>query len=175
MVGGVLAFHEVENILSPDAFERLPAAENVAPEGVTGESHLFNLVEDEFGGRVLVVVDLFQHHIFLFDDFFFGEGGMEEDVGEDFEGVAVLCRQEGGVKAGLLFGGAGVEFAAGVFDALGELVAVAVRGALEEGMFHKVGDAVQVVGFVAGAGVDDDAEVRDGRGHLFVDDADAVG
>ena len=63
----------------------------------------------------------------------------------------------------------------GVFDALGELVAVAVRGALEEGMFHKVGDAVQVVGFVAGAGVDDDAEVRDGRGHLFVDDADAVG
>ena len=79
------------------------------------------------------------------------------------------------MKAGLLFGGGGVEFAAGVFDAFGELVAVAVGGAFEEGMLHKVGDAVQVVGFVAGAGVDDDAEVRDGRRHLLVDDADAVG
>ena len=90
MVGGVLAFYEVENVLSPDTFERLPAAEDVATEGVAGESHLFNLVEDEFGGCVLVVVDLFQHHIFLFDDFFFRKGGVEEDVGEDFEGVSVL-------------------------------------------------------------------------------------
>ena len=79
------------------------------------------------------------------------------------------------MKAGLLFGGAGVEFAAGVFDALGELVAVAVGGALEEGVLHKMGDAVQVVGLVAGAGIDDDAEVRDGRRYLLMDHADAVG
>ena len=69
---------------------------------------------------------------------------MEGDVGEEVEAALVVLLEEGGLYAGLLLGGEGVEVAAHVVEAAQDVVGLAALCAFEDGVLHEVGEAVFV-------------------------------
>ena len=79
------------------------------------------------------------------------------------------------VEHGALLGGIGVQFATHPFHAVEDVPGTAVFGALEDGVLHKVGQAMMAVTFVTAAGVHGKAA----PGHLVggndVDHSQAVG
>ena len=74
------------------------------------------------------------------------------DVGKEVEAALVMLFEEGGLKAGLFFGGEGVEVAAYVVKTAQDVVGLTVLRALEDGMFHKVGESVLVGQFITCTG-----------------------
>ena len=78
---------------------------------------------------------------------------MEGDVGEEVEATFVMLLEEGGLYAGLFLGGEGVEVAAHIVEAAQDMVGLAVLRAFEDGMLHKVGEAVLVGLLITGAGL----------------------
>ena len=131
---------------------------------------------DEVVGVVLVHLDLFEDDALLAGDVFGGEGGVEDEVGEKVECGGNILVEHLDVEADGLFAGEGVEVAADGVDLAGELLGGARGGALEDHVLDEVGDAVEVGGLVAGAGVDPDAH-GDGAdvGHGLGEDEQAVG
>ena len=84
-VGGVVGGHEGFEPLGGEMADVLFAAEDVVGKGMGAEVALLEVVEDEFGGAVAVEVDLFDDDIFFLLNLVDGEGGVEEDVGKEFE------------------------------------------------------------------------------------------
>ena len=72
----------------------------------------------------------------LFSSF---SGKVEWDVGEEVEAPLVVLLEEGGLYAGLLLGGEGVEVATHVVEATQDVVGLAALSAFEDCMFHEVG------------------------------------
>ena len=99
---------------------------------------------------------------------------MEEDVGEQFDGAGVVGGEEGGVEVGFLFGGAGVQVAAHALHAVDDAVGVAFFRPLEDGVFHEMGESRVLGGLVAGAGVDEDAEMGNRGGGGDVEQPETV-
>ena len=93
---------------------------------------LLELVEYQLGGAVAVGVNLLEHNVFLLLNLRLGEDGVEQYVGIELEAALKVLGQRGGVEAGLLLGGEGVQFAANAVDAARYVVRAAVGGAFEK-------------------------------------------
>ena len=107
---------------------------------------------------VLVHSDLFQN------DPSFGlyvgliEVGVEEHIAQNIQCLRQVPIQTAGVKAGVFFGGVGVDLAADGIHVFGQLGSSAALSALEKHMLNKVGRTVFLWGFVAGACPDKKAQ-----------------
>lgn len=86
-----------------------------------------------------------------------------------------MLSQSGGIDAGLLFCGEGIQFAAYTVDTVAYMVGAAVGSAFEDGMFNEVGNAFFIPLFVAGAHINIDTRMGDNGGRLAKDDSYAVG
>lgn len=92
-------------------------------------------------------------------DFVFGESGVPDHIGEDFDEDGHQFRLALGFVNGVVFGGAGIGLAAAGFDGEGEFFRGAGRGALEGHVLRKVREACgDVSRFIAGADRDVDGE-----------------
>ena len=150
-------------------------AEDIMSQRMTFIGQLLELVEDKLGGRVAIGVDLFQHHVALLGDLGLGEGGVEKHVGEELEAPVEMLGERGGVEAGLLLGGEGVELAPHPVDAVQDMVRAAVFGAFEEGMLDEVGHPLVGTVLVAAADIYVDARPGHPRRDAAEHYADAVG
>ena len=99
-----------------------------------------------------------------------------EDVGQDFRRPRLVLRQHRGVVDGRLLGGGGVGAGADLVQLAVDVVGRARGRALEGHVLEEMAHAGDVVGFVAGAGLDDEAQGgRVGLGVAFGDDFQTVG
>lgn len=130
LVGWCAAHHEEEHtggcvgaaevgveVFGAEPGEGLGGAEDVSSHGVGGVEEVFEFVEDEFGGCVVVALYFVEDDVAFAFDFVLGECRVEDDVGEEVEcAVGVSCGY-GGVDVGFFFGGVGVELSADGFEA----------------------------------------------------------
>ena len=79
--------------------------------------------------------------------------------------------KEGGVDAGVLLGGVGVEFPAHILHATEDVVGLTPPGTLEDDVLDEMGYAGLVRLLVAAAGVDDEGTVGGLGGDAEVDEA----
>lgn len=101
---------------------------------------------------------------------------MQDEVGEDVEGLGRVFVEDLDIEADGLFASEGVEIAADAVDFACNVLCGAGGGALEDHVLDEVGEAVFGFGFVTGAGVypgthGDGAHVRHGLG----EDQESVG
>lgn len=174
-VGGVVADEEGAEEVGGEGFDVFLGAEDVVCERVSGEEEFLELVVDEVGRLVAVAVDFLDDDVFLVFDFVERELRVEEDVAEKFDATREVLDERGGVDAGFLLGGEGVEFAADAVDAVEDVIGAAVGGAFEDGVLDEMSDALLGALLVAGADVDIDARVGDGGVGVAEDYPEAVG
>lgn len=170
-----MPLHEVFEESRGEVFYILFGTQDVVGQRMTAEYFFFEVVVDDFGWGVFVEVDFFDDYVFLVFDFVEGEGGVEEDVGKEFEAPLKMFGEGCGVDAGLLFGGEGIKFASDSVDAVAYMVGTPMFGAFEDRVFDEMGGTFLVAYFVAGAYVDVDACVGDDGVALTKDDSYAVG
>mmetsp|Transcript_661 Transcript_661/g.896 ORF Transcript_661/g.896 Transcript_661/m.896 type:complete len:214 (+) Transcript_661:1128-1769(+) len=151
-------------------------SEDGATEARALECGGVEVVEDEF---FLLLVDLGhfpEDDIALAFDGALVEFGLEEDIGEDLDGLADVLLEYLCEIDRLFTGGVGVEVSAHVLDFDLELLLGAFGGALEGHVFEEVCGSVVLGGFVAGSCVDPYAYgCGFGAGNGFGGDAEAVG
>ena len=124
-------------------------AENVAPQGMTGEEQCLEVIVDEFCGGVVVALYLVDDNFALLLEFLLGEGAMEDDVDEQGQCAAQVLAEEGGVVDGLFLARVGVEVSADALHAVENLHGGESWRALEGHVFHEVCHAALAVEFVA--------------------------
>ena len=103
------------------------------------------------GGRLLVHGDLLADDFAFQRDFRLGKGRVPDHVGQD---VGEDRHQVGLAAAfvnGLILGSAGIELATRVFDFKAQFARAAALGAFEDHVFHEMGEACWVLGFIAAA------------------------
>ena len=83
-----------------------------------------------------------------------------DDVGQQFRGAGLVLGQHGRVVDGVLFAGEGVVVGAHLVELAVDVVGDARGRALEHHVFEKMAHARDFVGFVAGAGIDEEAQGR---------------
>ena len=159
-LGAVLPIDEGMQLLRGEGLHRLGRAEDRAADRLVAERGFGETVEDDVVGRVVRGADLLQDHVLLALELLGVELGLGQDVGKDVDGQRHVVAQHAGVEGGRLDAGGGVDLAADILDLRGDLPGAAPLGALERHMFEQMRDAVLVVGFVAGARFDPDAQER---------------
>ncbi len=117
---------------------RLLGAENIVGKRVAGKHHLVKEIEHAVGRRVEIRVDLVTDHLALTVDATRRKLRVDDELGYQRRGPAVIARGHGGVDRRFLLGGVGVKLAADSFHAV-EHVGVRPAGcALEERVLHKM-------------------------------------
>ena len=86
----------------------------------------------------------------------------------------VVLLQEGGLEAGFFFGSEGVKVAAHIVKATQDVIGLSVFGAFEDGVLHKVGQAVFLGQLVAGASHHHQHQVGDFAFFFLLYDSNAV-
>ena len=150
-------------------------AQNVAAQGLARKHHRLELVEDQFGGRILITVDFIAYYLYLLVYLRLRVDTVEHDVGEQVGGTGEVGLQHRGIVHGLLFGGKGVEVSAHPFEPVGYVACTAACRALEGEMFDEVGHARVGLGLMTRSGTDHIAAIHDLRMGGFVEDAQPVG
>ena len=161
--------------LAGEGLQACRCAQYVVPQRVAGEDEVFKVIEYQLGGTVFIRLYFVYDDFCLFVYFPLGEGGVEDDVGKQFEGAVEVFGQEGGVNHRFLLVGVGVEVAAHVLHAVQYVPRLALACAFEQHVLHEVCHAVLVLKLVARAGVDGKAAIGHRRGRGNVDDAQAIG
>ena len=162
-------------LLRGEGFYRLGRAEDRAADRLVAERRFGEAVEHDVVGRVVRGADLLQDHMLLAFELVGVELGLRQYVGQDVDGQRHVVAEHAGVERGRLDAGGGVDLAADILDFRGDFPGAAPCGSLERHMLQQMRDAVLVVGFVAGARFDPDAQ-RDGFeiGNGFGSDCEAV-
>jgi hypothetical protein len=125
-----------------------PAQRMILPEGLREQ------LVDQHLRVVLVDLDLFKNHAALALDLGRVEDRVQHQVGQHIQGDGDVLGQRLDVEADGLLAGEGVQVAADGVHLPGNLLRGAGACALEEHVLHKMGDAVHLRRFAAGAGLD---------------------
>ena len=162
-------------LLRGEGFHRLGRAEDRAADRLVAERRFGEAVEHDVVRRVVRGADLLQDHMLLALELGVVEFRFGQDVGQDVDGKRHVVAEHAGVERRRLDAGGGVDLAADILDFRGDLPGAAPLGSLERHVLEQMRDAVLVVGFVAGARLDPDAE-GDGFeiGNGFGSDCEAV-
>ena len=174
-VSGVIVGQEGAEVVAGETLHIPFASQDIVRQRMLAEDVLLEVVVDKFGWAVLIGIDLLEDDLLLLLNLAFGEGGMEDDVGKEFETTLQMDRQGGSIDAGLLLGGEGVELAPYPIDAVQDMVRASVAGALEDAMLDEMGDALLGRAFVARTNIDINSGMGDNGVVLAENDADAVG
>ncbi len=166
----------VEQCRLLQAGDGLGGAEDGLADGLIFPEVLGEDLVDEDVRVVFVDLDLFEDDAAFALDIGAGEGGIEDQVGEDVERNRHVVGERFDAKADGFLAGEGVQVAADCVHFAGDVLGGARFGALEEHVFDEVGDAVDLGGLVAGAGLDPDAHGdRAEVFHALGEDAEAIG
>ncbi len=170
-VGGVVAREIVADLARREALDGIRRAEDRPSERLAAIGDLGKLVEHNVVGRVVGRADLLQDDVFFAPQFFLVERRFRQDVGENIDRERHMVPEHAGIIGGGFRGCRGVEFAADIFDFLGDVACAAAGGALEGHVLEEVGDPVFVLGLVTRSGLDPDTQ-RDAlqMRHGFGDD-----
>ena len=133
------------------------------------------LVVDGVGGAVLVAVYLLDDHLTLLVKFRRRKHGVHYEVGKKLEGAVDMSGGRVGIYERFLFGGIGIQFSANRFHSVGDVPAAAVARSLEDGVLHEMCQPRVLVVFIAAAGIDGNADVRDVVGMVADHNAQSVG
>ena len=150
-------------------------AQHAAAQGVLAEEGRAALLIGPERRLVLEHLDLFQDHFLLGLKVGLAER-RAEDVGQDLGRPGLIFGQHGSVEDGRLLRSARVTMRADLVEFAVHVVGRTRGRALECHVFEKMADAGDLVGLVAGAGLDDEPQGRRvGLGIALGDDLEAVG
>ena len=138
-VGGITRLHEVFEPLRSETLHITLGTQDIVSQGVALVGQFLVLVVNKLCRQVVVGVYLLYHHFALAFYLPFGEGAMEKDIGKEFETALEVLVERGGIDAGLLLGGEGVELASHTVDTVEDMVGATVFGAFEERVLDKMG------------------------------------
>ena len=131
---------------------------------------------DQIVGRVLDHLDLFEDHLLLALDVFFGEERIADQIGEDVDGERQMFVEDLEVIAGVFLGRERIDLPADGIHLLRDFFGTPSRSALEEHVLDKVRDAGMIGGFVTRSARQPDADGhRPNVWHPLGGEADTVG
>ena len=131
---------------------------------------------DQIVGRVLDHLDLFEDHLLLALDVFFGEERIADQIGEDVDRERQMLVENLEVIAGVFLRRERIDLAADRIDLLRDFFGAPSRSALEEHVLDEVRDAGMFGGFVTRSARQPDADGdRPNVWHPLGGEADTVG
>ena len=150
-------------------------AQHAAAQGVVAEEGRAAFLVGPERRLVLEHLDLFQDHFLLGLEVGLAER-RAEDVGQHLRRPGLVLRQHGRIEDGRLLRGPGVAMRADLVELAVHVVGRAGGRALEGHVLEEMAHAGDLVGLVAGAGLDDEPQGRRvGLGIALGDDLQAVG
>ena len=167
---------ETDQRILLEAADGFAGAEDGLAERMTLPEILHEDLVDEGVGIVFVHLDFFEDDASLARNFFVGEDGVENQVGEDVESGGEVFVEDLDVETDGFFAGKGVEVAADGVDFAGDALRGAGFGSFEDHVLDEVGDAVKFRHFVTGASAHPDTH-SDGADvlHALGEDDEAAG
>jgi len=157
-----------------EATHVVAAAQDVVAQGMTLEEQVLELVEDKFGWRVLVALDLVAHHLALLLQLMLRILTAEHDVAEHVDGLSQMLACGGSMIDGVLLVGEGIELATYALEGVQNLYGGATASPLERHVLTEVGQALLALLLVARAASDGYAAEDDGRRRGQQNDAQPV-
>ena len=144
--------------------------------GMAGDGAAVEVLENQLFRSVVHAGDLFEHHLFFLFDLVGRKDRIAAEIGQEVETEMQVLTEAADAEAGLFLGGPGVDVAAGLFDAAGDLDVVALLRTLEQRVLDEVRHPFESLRIFARSGIDPQPEgdAMD-RWHLIADDAQAVG
>ena len=146
-------------------------AQDVASEGMAAEHQVLEIVENQFGRRVVVALYFVDDHFHFLVHFRLRIGAAQRDVHEQVCGAGEMLFQEGRVVDGFLLSGVSVQVSAHGFHAVQDVPGASAVCPLERQVLAEMRQPVFVRQFVPCARVDGDAAVGHVRGRRCADDA----
>ncbi len=120
-VGGVVAVEIGADLVRRERQHGVGRAEDRAADRLVGKGGFGELVEDHIIGRVVGRADFLQDDVFFALQFFVVEGRFRQDIRQDIDRKRHIVLQDAGI-VGRGFGRCrGIDFAADIFDLLGNL------------------------------------------------------
>jgi len=167
---------EADESVLLEAADGFAGSEDGLTEGMTLPEILHEDFVDQGVGTVLVHFDFFEDDAALPGDFFGGENGIEDEVGQDVEGGGDVLVEDLDVEADGFLTGKGVEVATDGIDLAGDALGGPGFGSLEYHVLDEMGDAVEFGDFVTRAGAHPDTH-GDGADvlHALGEDDETVG
>ena len=167
---------EALQITAAEIADPLGGAKDRAAQRLIGIGHLLQPVKDDIVRGVERLPDFLQNHAAFDFDFGGVKDRVQQDVRDHIKPQRHVIFQHTRVKCCHLAAGIGVDIAAHVLDAFGDLQRTACLGSLECHMLKEMRDPVLFDPFVPATGLHPDAD----RGrfqprHILCDDAKAVG
>ena len=157
-IRAVVGRHEVVEVLATEMADGLLLAEDGPAHRLGWIDDRLEVIEDEIVRRVAGLAKLLKDDLAFALQLGLVEGRAHQDVGQDIEGKRDIGLQRSGVEGCLLPAGVGVEEAADGFHLDGDVAGGAALGALEGHVLEHVGHTHHGLGFLAGAGIDPDAD-----------------
>ena len=152
-VRGIVALGDVcAKILAREAAHVVARPEDRAAVAGRPVIGLGEHVQAQIVRRVLHHRDLFQDDPLFPVHLRFGEGRMQDEIGKDLERFFEMFGCRFCIIAGRVFGGESVGLRPDAIHRVGDLKRVSFRRPLEHHVFDKMGDAVFLFRFEAGAG-----------------------
>ena len=121
VVGTIVFAGETEGVGGGVAAQAIFVAENISSERSVAEEQLFEFIEDQFGGRILVTVDFIDDNLHFFLDLVLWIDAVEDHIRENVHGAVHIAAEHRGAIHRFLFAGESVEFAAHAFQVVVDL------------------------------------------------------
>ena len=154
---------------------RLLASQDISTDRIIRINQFLEIVENQFGRRVVVAFYFVDDHLHLFVHLCLGIGAAQHDVGQQIHSTCEVFFQESRVVNGFLFARVGVQVPSYAFHAVQDMPGAAPVRPFESQVLAKVCQPVFVRQFVACTGIDGDAAIYHIRGRRGTDDAHAAG
>ncbi len=174
--GPVVGLPEAGDVVAGDGLDALGGADGAEAVGVVAVEGAEAYAKHGGDGLVAFLEDGDEALLADALDFFGGEGGMLDDVGEEVEACFGVVAESAEAGAGLVYAGGGGEVGADLFGLVGEDGGGALRGAFGEEAGGEAGETSLGGRVVFAAAAEDDACGEDGKGVVFEHvDLQAVG
>ena len=174
-VGTVQPPGETLDVLAAESPQTSGFAQDVTSQRVAAKNQILEIVENQFGRRVVVAFYFVDDHFHFFVHLCLGIGAAQHDVGQQIHSTCEVFFQESRVVNGFLFARVGVQVPSYAFHAVQDMPGAAPMRPLESQVLAKVCQPVFVRQFVACTGIDGDAAIYHVRGRRGTDDAHAAG
>ena len=123
--------------------------EDVVAQGMVLEEDVVKLIIDQFGGGVIVALNLVCDHFHLFVNLSLGVGAVEHDVAEQVDGAGQVVFQHRSIIDGVFLVGEGIEVTAHTFQTVDDVPGAPARGPFESDMLAEMCQTFLVGRFIA--------------------------
>ena len=153
IIGPVPATGKAECIFCTKTSEQFRFSKNVSSKRMFREDKFLEIIEYQFGGAVLITLNLVNNYLYLFFNLVFGKCAVENDICKKLCRTHEMFFQKSRVDHGFLLVGIGVKVASHILHAVQNMPCLAVGSTFEQKMLYKVGYSLFVFLFIACAGI----------------------